>query len=83
LPVGVTRALVERYRVDGTHSNAYATWKAMGSPQSPSAEQIAALKAAGGLVLLTSPAWVDVDAGSLNVETRLERESMELMRVSW
>jgi xylan 1,4-beta-xylosidase len=74
---------VERYRLDETHSNSYTVWKAMGSPQSPSAEQLAALKAAGGLELLTSPAWTDVEAGTVKVETRLERESMELMRVSW
>jgi xylan 1,4-beta-xylosidase len=83
LPVGAKRALVERYRLDETHSNSYTVWKVMGSPQSPSAEQLAALKAAGGLELLTSPAWTDVEAGTVKVETRLERESMELMRVSW
>jgi len=83
LPVGVRRALVQCYRIDGTHSNAYTVWKAMGSPQTPTAEQVVALKAAGGLELLGSPVWVDVDAGSVKVETRLERESMELMRVSW
>jgi xylan 1,4-beta-xylosidase len=55
----------------------------MGSPQNPSAEQVAALKRAGGLELLGSPAWVDVEAGSVRVETKLERESMELVRVSW
>ncbi len=63
LPVGVKRALVERYRMDETHSNAYTAWKAMGSPQTPSAEQIAALKRAGGLELAGSPVWVDVDGG--------------------
>jgi xylan 1,4-beta-xylosidase len=83
LPAGVKRALVERYRIDATHSNAYTAWKAMGSPQKASAEQVAALQAAGGLELLTSPGWVDVDGGVVKVETRLERESMELMRVSW
>jgi xylan 1,4-beta-xylosidase len=83
LPMGVRRALVERYRMDGTHSNAYTAWKAMGSPQSPSAGQIAELKAAGGLELLTSPVWVDVEGGSVRVETKLARESIELMRVSW
>jgi xylan 1,4-beta-xylosidase len=83
LPVGVRRALLERYRIDATHSNAYTAWKAMGSPQTPTAEQIAALKAAGGLGLLTSPAWVDVDGGSLVVKTTLARESIELMRVGW
>jgi len=83
LPVGVKRALVQRYRLDETHSNAYTAWKAMGSPQSPTAEQIASLKRAGGLELLTSPVWVDVADGSVEVKTRLERESMELVRVSW
>jgi len=83
LPVGVKRALVQRYRLDETHSNAYTAWKAMGSPQSPTAEQIASFKRAGGLELLTSPVWVDVADGSVEVKTRLERESMELVRVSW
>jgi len=32
---------------------------------------------------LTSPVWVDVADGSVEVKTRLERESMELVRVSW
>jgi xylan 1,4-beta-xylosidase len=83
LPAGVKRALVQRYRLDETHSNAYTVWKAMGSPQSPTAEQIAALKRAGGLELLRSPGWVDVDAGGVVVKTSLERESVELMRISW
>jgi xylan 1,4-beta-xylosidase len=83
LPMGVTRALVERYRMDETHSNAYTAWKAMGSPQTPTAEQVAALKAKGGLELMGSPEWVDVDAGRVVVKTKLGRESVELMRVSW
>jgi len=74
---------VQRYRLDETHSNAYTVWKAMGSPQRPTAEQVAVLKKAGELELLTSPVWVDVDAGTVKVETSLRRESVELMRVSW
>jgi xylan 1,4-beta-xylosidase len=83
LPLGVKRALVQRYRLDETHSNSYTAWKAMGSPQSPTAEQVAALKREGGLELLTSPVWADVEAGSVTVAAKLGRESMELMRVSW
>lgn len=83
LPDGVKRALVQRYRLDETHSNAYTAWKAMGSPQAPTEEQVAALTRAGGLELVGSPVWVDVEAGSVRVETKLGRESMELMRVSW
>jgi hypothetical protein len=37
----------------------------------------------GGLELSTSPVWVDVEGGVVKLETRLERESMELMRLSW
>ncbi len=83
LPVGVGRALLQEYRIDGTHSNAYTVWLGMGSPQSPTAEQIAALKAAGGLELLRSPEWVEVAKGRVVVKARLPRESIELMRLSW
>ncbi len=34
------RALVEHYRIDETHSNAYTVWKQMGSPQQPYAGTI-------------------------------------------
>jgi xylan 1,4-beta-xylosidase len=83
LPAGVRRALVEEYRIDETHSNAYAVWKQMGSPQDPDAEQMARLKAAGQLELKGSPRWVSVDAGALAMEMELPRESVALVRVSW
>ena len=83
VPVGVGRALLQVYRIDGTHSNAYTVWLGMGSPQMPTVEQIAALKAAGGLELLRSPEWVEVARGRVVVKTRLPRESVELMRLSW
>ena len=63
IPAGVHRVLLEHYRVDNTHSNAYTVWKAMGSPQQPTTQQYADLQAAGQLELLTSPVWLDVPAG--------------------
>jgi xylan 1,4-beta-xylosidase len=83
LPLGVRRALLQEYRIDATHSNAYTVWLGMGSPQHPTAEQIAELKARGGLELLASPEWVDVAKGRVVVKTMLPRESIELMRLSW
>ncbi|MGA8939934.1 MAG: beta-xylosidase, partial [Acidobacteriaceae bacterium] len=83
LPVGVKRVLVQRYRIDATHSNAYTAWKAMGSPQRMTAEQMGALKGVEGLQLLESPQWVDVVDGSVTVRTALPRESVELMRLGW
>lgn len=77
------RALMEHYRIDGAHSNAYTAWKAMGSPQSPTPEQVAQLQAAGGLQLLESPRWVDLDAGTAKLSFALPRQGVSLVRFSW
>ena len=83
IPAGVKRVLLEHYRIDETHSNAYTAWKNMGSPQSPTPEQYAQLKAAGQLQLLTSPVWLDVDNGRVTIETTLPRQAVSLLRLKW
>jgi xylan 1,4-beta-xylosidase len=83
IPVGVKKVLLEHYRIDDTHSNAYTVWKAMGSPQSPTPEQYAQLKAAGQLELLTSPTWLDVSNGKVTIETSLPRQATSLMHLKW
>jgi xylan 1,4-beta-xylosidase len=83
IPVGVKRVLLQHFRVDETHSNAYTAWQEMGSPQHPTAEQYAALQAAGQLQLLTSPEWLDVSSGQLAVNTDLPHLGISLLRVSW
>ncbi len=83
IPAGVDKVLLEHYRIDETHSNAYTAWKNMGSPQSPTLEQYAQLKAAGQLQLLTSPVWLDVDQGRVTVETTLPRQAVSLLRLKW
>ncbi len=83
IPSGVHRVLVMHYRIDDAHSNAYAVWKAMGSPQHPTAEQYAELKSKDGLQLLTSPAWMDVTDGEVKVTTEMPRQSISLIHVKW
>lgn len=83
VPVGVKKILLEHYRIDNTHSNSYTVWQAMGSPQSPTPEQYAKLKAAGQLELLTSPEWLDVTNGKVTVTTSLPRQATSLMRLKW
>lgn len=83
IPAGVHRVLLEYFRIDHTHSNAYTAWLAMGSPQQPTAEQYARLKAAGQLALLTSPQWLDVHDGAVTTATSLPHESVSLLRLSW
>jgi xylan 1,4-beta-xylosidase len=79
----VKRALLEHYRIDDTHSNAYTVWKGMGSPQSPTAEQYARLRQAGQLELLASPEWLDVDGGKVTIEMELPRQATSLLRLQW
>jgi xylan 1,4-beta-xylosidase len=83
IPVGVHRVLLEHYRIDETHSNAYTVWKAMGSPQTPTPEQYAKLKAAGQLELLDSPQWLDVNGGKVTIATGLPRQATSLMHLKW
>jgi len=83
IPAGVKRVLLEHYRIDERHSNSYTVWKQMGSPQTPTAEQYARLKAAGQLELLTSPEWMDVRDGKVPVEMDLPRQATSLLKLSW
>ena len=83
LPKSASRVLVTHYRIDDTHSNAYTVWKAMGSPQKPSPEQIAELKAKAGLQLLESPRWMTVQSGTVKITTDMPRHAVSLIQLSW
>jgi xylan 1,4-beta-xylosidase len=83
IPAGVNKVLLQHYRIDDTHSNSYTVWKQMGSPQTPTAEQYAQLKAAGQLELLSSPEWLDVSGGKVTIATSLPRQATSLLRLQW
>lgn len=83
IAAGVQRVLLEHYRIDQTHSNAYTVWQHMGSPQKPTSQQYAELQAAGQLQLLTSPVWLDVMHGQVTISTALPRESISLLHLTW
>jgi len=83
LPPAANRVLVEHYRIDDDHSNAYTVWQQMGSPQKPTAGQYARLEAAGQLQLLMSPEWLPVKDGKLDVAFVLPRQAVSLLMVSW
>ena len=83
LPVNVTRGLLEHFRVDSDHSNAFTAWKEMGSPQSPSAKEYERLQHAGQLQLLTSPAWIEIQRGAVQLHLTLPRQGLSLVRLAW
>lgn len=83
IPAGIDRVRVTQYRIDDTHSNAYTAWQQIGSPQHPDAQQQVQLQAAGHLQLLTSPAWLDVHNGTIELTSEMPRQSVALFQLTW
>jgi xylan 1,4-beta-xylosidase len=83
LPTDARRGLLEHFRVDSDHSNAFTAWKSMGSPQSPSPSEYSRLLSAGQLQLLNSPTWVAIEHGQLHLHFELSRQGLSLIRLSW
>jgi xylan 1,4-beta-xylosidase len=83
LPADANRALLEHFRVDSDHGNAFAVWKEIGSPATPSASEYVRLQGAGQLQLLDSPAWRAVQDGTIRIEFVLPRQGLSLLRLTW
>ena len=77
------RGLLEHFRVDATHSNAFATWQEMGSPQSSSEAEYRRLESAGQLQLLSSPSWIELGHGTADLHFDLPRHAISLLRLAW
>lgn len=83
LPVRNTQAQLEHFRIDSSHSNAFTVWKDLGSPQSPSAQQLQQIENTGQLQLLSSPSWLPIEHGAAHLQFTLPREALSLIRISW
>jgi xylan 1,4-beta-xylosidase len=83
LPAKASRGLVEHFRIDPSHSNAFESWKEMGSPQSPTQSQYRLLQSAGQLQLLTSPSWGPITQGVARLQFVLPRQGLSLIRLTW
>jgi xylan 1,4-beta-xylosidase len=79
LHAGDIPLLLEHFRIDRDHSNAYEAWKRMGSPQHPTPEQSAELERSSDLALLGSPEWVRPDGGKVTVRFTLPRQAVSLL----
>ncbi|HWW22336.1 MAG TPA: hypothetical protein VNY78_00480 [Edaphobacter sp.] len=73
---------VQRFLVDAKHSNAYAAWQRMGSPEQPSAQQFVELQRAGKLERLEESA-VATQGGRATLNLKLERQGVMLVRLGW
>lgn len=82
LPAGVTITINE-YRIDDQLSNSYEAWKKMGSPQNPTAEQVANLEKAGKLQLAHEPFKLKGQSGKIVASISLPRQGVTLMKLTW
>ena len=82
-PVEIQRALLEHFRIDASHSNAFTAWKELGSPQKPGEEQYKKLEAAAQLQLLSSPKWIQIERGSATLRFELPRQGLSLLKIGW
>src|SRR5436190_9670844 len=90
LPVAVsidglpsTLVILTQYRIDDEHSNSYEVWKKMGSPQSPTAEQISTLEKAGQLQTIGKSEKLKVISGKLSLSISLPQQGVSLLKLDW
>jgi xylan 1,4-beta-xylosidase len=74
---------ITRTLIDQTHSNAFTTWQAMGSPQSPTADQIIALETASQLTPATEQPKVKLSNGHCEITFTLARQGVTLLELEW
>ena len=77
------RPSVTHFRIDQQHSNAYAAWLRLGSPQPPSKQQYASLEQAGQLQMLGKPARIPVAGGAMTLTLTLPRQGVSLLEIKY
>jgi xylan 1,4-beta-xylosidase len=71
--------LLQHFRIDQNHSNAYESWKRLGSPAGPTPEQYGELERSSHLSLLDSPEWVRPGNAALTLRFSLPRQGVSLI----
>ena len=76
-------ATLTQYRIDDEHSNSYEVWKKMGSPQHPTAKQIAILEKAGQLEMLSMLEKISLIQNSATIRIQLPRQAVSLLKITY
>ncbi len=80
-PKGVPK--VKRYLVDETHSNSFTAWQAMGSPQTPTEQQIADLEQACQLAEVGEASRFIEEENLSAIFVTLPRQGVTLLELEW
>ncbi|GGI27557.1 GH39 family glycosyl hydrolase [Pedobacter mendelii] len=74
--------LLSIYLIDKQNSNSYEVWKKMGSPQTPTKQQITTLEKSGKLKRISSTK-IKTSLGKAIVPLKLERQAVALVKLTW
>jgi xylan 1,4-beta-xylosidase len=77
------KIILTHFRNDRGHSNSYEVWKAMGSPQNPTAGQIVRLEKSGQLQMLDAPRTLKTRRGVANIKMQLPRQAVSLVKLTY
>lgn len=83
LPIPAGEATLSQYRIDETHSNAFAAWKEMGSPPKPTPEQYDQLLAAGQLSKSQDDQTIVIAKSEAKIRFALPRQGVALVELRW
>jgi xylan 1,4-beta-xylosidase len=72
-----------RMLIDKTHSNSFSAWRAMGSPQAPTAEQILDMEKASQLARATDKTEMKSADGHCEITFTLARQGVTLLELEW
>jgi xylan 1,4-beta-xylosidase len=72
-----------RTLIDERHSNSFSAWKAIGSPQKPTEDQVRMLEQASRLAAATDKSELTAENGSLEVSFDLARQGVTLIELEW
>jgi xylan 1,4-beta-xylosidase len=83
LPLVNGEARMEHFRIDENHSNGFAAWKRLGSPQQPTPEQYGQIEKAARLTTLGAPGTLRVANGKATLTFKLPRQAVSLVELTW
>jgi xylan 1,4-beta-xylosidase len=83
LPIAGGPATLAHFRIDDDHSNAFIAWQHLGSPQTPTPEQLAQLEKTGQLTALADPSTVTVSNSTVTLHFTLPRQGISLLKLTW
>jgi xylan 1,4-beta-xylosidase len=83
LPANLTAATLDHYRIDLAHSDAFTVWQGMGSPPTPTPDQMATLRQAGQLAAMATKQPQAVNGGKTTLDITLPRQGVSLIVLNW